>query len=30
MKSAMKKLDPSTYEYAMKDMGQLNEKIINE
>ena len=28
MKSAMKKLDPSTYEYAMKDMGQLNEKLL--
>jgi hypothetical protein len=28
MKSAMKKLDPETYEYAMKDMGQLNEKLL--
>ena len=28
MKSAMKKLDPKTYEYAMKDMGQLNEKLL--
>ena len=28
MKSAMKKLDPTTYEYAMKDMGQLNEKLL--
>lgn len=28
MKSSMKKLDPSTYEYAMKDMGQLNEKLL--
>ena len=24
----MKKLDPKTYEYAMKDMGQLNEKLL--
>jgi hypothetical protein len=28
MKSDMKKLDPKTYEYAMKDMGQLNEKLL--
>ena len=28
IKSAMKKLDPKTYEYAMKDMGQLNEKLL--
>ena len=28
MKSAMKKLNPETYEYAMKDMGQLNEKLL--
>ena len=28
LKSEMKKLDPSTYEYAVKDMGQLNEKLI--
>ena len=28
MKSDMKKLDPSTYAYAMKDMGQLNEKLL--
>lgn len=28
IKSAMKKLDPKTYEYATKDMGQLNEKLL--
>ena len=28
IKGAMKKLDPSTYDYAMKDMGQLNEKLL--
>ena len=28
IKSAMKKKDPKSYEYAMDDMGQLNEKLI--
>lgn len=28
MKNEMKKLDPKSYEYAMKDMGQLNEKLV--
>lgn len=28
IKSEMKKEDPKSYSYAMKDMGQLNEKLI--